>query len=79
VLEEIPGEIVLAIAAPEELGRRSDELTRVLDQAGSGSAPLVVVVGAGEELLEKETAPLVRAARKARRPVILRIIRPSER
>lgn len=79
VLEEMAGEVVLALPAPEELGRQATELRRVLDEAGPGTAPLVVVIDAGEELLEEETAPLVQAARGARRPVILRIIRPSER
>ena len=79
VLEEMAGEVVLALPAPQELERRAAELTRVLDQAGLGTAPLVVVVQAGEELREEEAAPLVEAARAARRPVILRIIRPSER
>ena len=51
----------------------------MLDQAGSGTPPLVVVIQAGEELREEEAAPIVDAARTARRPVILRIIRPSER
>ena len=79
VLEEMAGDVVLALAAPEELGRQAAELTRVLDQAGPGTAPLVVVIQAGEELLEEEAAPLiVHAARSARRPVILRVIRPSE-
>ena len=79
VLEEMEGDVVLALPAPQELERRAAELTRVLDQAGLGTAPLVVVVQAGEELREEEAAPLVEAARAARRPVILRIIRPSER
>lgn len=78
VLEAMAGDVVLALAAPEELGRRAGELTRVLDQAGPGTAPLVVVVQAAEELLEEEAAPLVNAARSARRPVILRVMRPSE-
>jgi hypothetical protein len=79
VLEGLPGDVVLALAAPEGLRRHATEVGRVLDQAGSGTAPLVVVIEAGEELLEEELAPLVRAARTARRTVILRIVRPSER
>jgi hypothetical protein len=51
----------------------------VLARAGSGQAPLVVVIEAGEELAEEQAASIVAAARGARRPVILRIIRPSER
>jgi len=79
VLEEMAGDVVLALPAPQELGRHPAEVRRVLDQSGSGTAPLVVVIQAGEELLEEEAAPLVDAARSAHRPVILRIIRPSER
>ena len=78
ILEAIAGEIVLSFPAPEELGRRPEELRHVLDRAGTGTAPLVVVIQAGEELLEEEAAPLVDAARRAPRTVILRIIRPSE-
>jgi hypothetical protein len=79
VLEEMAGEVVFSLPAPEALERQAADLRRVLDQAGSGTAPLVVVIEAGEELLEEEAAPLVGAARIAPRPVILRIIRPSER
>ena len=78
VLEELAGEVVLALPAPQELERQAAELSRVLDQAGTGTSPLVVVIEAGEELLEEEAAPLIGAARAARRPVILRIVRPSE-
>jgi hypothetical protein len=78
VLEEMAGEVVLAIPDPEELRHHADELRRLIGQAGSGSAPLVVVIDAGEILLEEEVAPLVAAARDAERPVFLRIIRPSE-
>ncbi len=78
VLEALAGEVILALPAPEGLRRHAAELRRVLDNAGSGTAPLVVVIDAGEELLEEEVAPLVGAARTARRTVILRVIRPSE-
>ncbi len=78
VLEEFGGDVVLALPAPEALARQAAELSRVLDQAGTGTSPLVVVIEAGEELLEEEAAPLMAAARTARRPVILRIVRPSE-
>jgi HEAT repeat protein len=78
VLEEIAGEVVLALPSPEALSRQAADLRPVLDEAGAGVDPLVVVVEAGEELLEEEAAPLVAAARAAPRPVILRIMRPSE-
>jgi hypothetical protein len=73
------GEVVLSLPAPEELGRQPDVLERVLGRAGTGASPLIVVIQAGEELLENEAEPLVGAARRAPRPVIVRVIRPSER
>ena len=78
VLEELAGDVVLALPAPEELRRQSAELRRVIDEAGAGAAPLVVVIEAGEELRDEEVAPLIEAARGASRPVILRIMRPAE-
>ncbi len=77
-LEELAGEVVLSVPGPEELARRADEVERVLRHAGTGTAPLVVVVGAAEELRDDELAAVVDAAQRASRPVILRIIRPSE-
>jgi hypothetical protein len=77
-LEAMAGEVVLSVPAPEELVRQADEVQRVLRHAGTGTAPLVIVVEAGEELEDEQAALVVEAARRARRPVILRIIRPSE-
>lgn len=79
VLEEMAGEVVLALAAPEELERQAAEVKHVLGRAGSGQSPLVVVIEAGEELREEQAASIVAAARAAPRSVILRVIRPSER
>jgi hypothetical protein len=79
VLEEMAGEVVLALAAPEELERQAAEVKHVLGRAGSGQSPLVVVIEAGEELREEQAAAIVAAARAAPRSVILRVIRPSER
>jgi hypothetical protein len=78
-LEEMAGEVVLSVPAPEELTRSPDDLQRVLHQAGTGTAPLVVVVGAAEELQDHQVAAVVAAAHRAPRTVILRVIRPSER
>ena len=78
VLEAMAGEIVLSVLAPDALARDPAELRRVLDRAGSGTGPLVVVVQAAEELLDDEAAALIDAARRARRSVILRVIRPAE-
>lgn len=78
-LEAMAGEVVMSYPAPEELTRHGDDLQRVLGLAGTGSAPLVVVIDAAEELQEDQTTLVVAAARHARRTVILRVIRPSER
>jgi hypothetical protein len=78
-LEELAGEVVLSVLAPEELVRHADEVRRVVGRAGTGAAPLVIVVEAAEELHDHQVAPVVEAAQRAPRPVILRIIRPSER
>ena len=78
-LEALAGEVVLSVLAPEELARRADEVEHILRRAGTGTAPLVIVVEAAEELQEDQVAPIVQAAQHTSRPVILRIIRPSER
>jgi hypothetical protein len=77
-LEALAGEVVLSVPSPEELTRDID-LQRVLRQAGTGTAPLVIVVEAAEELQDSEAAAVVSAASDAPRTVILRVVRPSER
>jgi hypothetical protein len=69
------GEVVLAVPAPEALSREASEVRRVITQAGTGVEPLVVVIEAAEELREDELAAVLDAARRAPRPVILRVIR----
>jgi hypothetical protein len=78
-LEELAGEVVLSVPSPEELARHADDLERVLRDPGTGTAPLVILVEAAEVLQEEEAAAVLAAARRAPRPVILRIARPSER
>jgi hypothetical protein len=78
-LEAMAGEVVLSVPAPEGLERQSESLQRVLRQAGTGTAPLVVVVEAGERIEDQQAASLAAAALHAPRTVILRVIRPSER
>ncbi len=78
-LEALSGEVVLSVPAPRELARQPDELQRVLRQAGTGTAPLVIVIEAAEELRDDDAAQVLDAARHAARPVILRVVRPSER
>jgi hypothetical protein len=78
-LEAMAGEIVLSVPSPEEFDRQGENLQRVLRQAGTGTSPLVVVVEAAEMIQDQQAAAIAAAARDARRPVILRVIRPAER
>jgi hypothetical protein len=78
-LEHLSGETVLAVPSFEELERQVDGLRHVLRQAGTGTQPLVIVVGAAEEIEDHLATAVVDAARDAPRPVFVRVIRPSER
>jgi len=69
------GEVVLSVPSPEALAREAAEVRRVIEQAGTGAAPLVVVIEAAEELRDEELAPALEAAGHTSRPVILRVIR----
>jgi hypothetical protein len=71
----IAGQVVLAVPSPEALRRDADTVARLIDDAGTGTEPIVVVVEVAEELREEELAVVVAAAERAHRPVILRIIR----
>jgi hypothetical protein len=68
------GEVVLSVPSPEALARDADEVRRVIGGAGTGVEPLVVVVEAAEELRDDELDPVLDAAGRAPRPVILRIM-----
>ena len=67
------GDVVMSVLGPEALVRERDELRRVIDRAGTGDEPLVVVVEAANELREDELASISDAAGRSRRTVILRI------
>ncbi len=69
------GEVVLSVPSPASLAREPDEVHRVIDRAGTGVEPLVVEIEAAEEFLDEELAPVIEAAQRAPRPVILRVIR----
>ncbi|MEA2293758.1 MAG: hypothetical protein QOE86_1397 [Solirubrobacteraceae bacterium] len=73
---EVPdaGEVVLAVPSPETLVRESDEVGRVIDRAGTGSQPLIVAVEAAHELRQDELDPVLEAARRSPRSVILRVV-----
>ena len=67
------GQVVLSVPSPETLAREPDDVRRVIDRAGDGVEPLVVVVEAAEELRDEELSAVIEAADRTRRPVILRI------
>jgi hypothetical protein len=69
------GEVVLTVPSPEALPREPAEVGRVIDRAGTGTEPLVIVIDDAEELRDEELAPLVHAAASSSRPVIVRVIR----
>lgn len=78
-LEQLAGETVLSVPSFQELERQADGLRHLLRQAGTGTQPLVIVVGAAEEIEDRVATAVVDAARDAPRPVFVRVIRPSER
>lgn len=69
------GEVVLSFPSPESLTRERDEVHRVLAHTGTGTAALVILVEAAEELTDEDLAVVLEAAGRAERPVILRVIR----
>lgn len=71
------GEVVLSVPSPATLSREPEAVRRAITQAGTGVEPLVVVIGAAEELREDELAAVLEAAAHAARPVIVRIIRDA--
>jgi hypothetical protein len=78
-LEQMAGEPALSVPSFEELERQVDGLRHVLRQAGTGTQPLVIVVGAAEQIEDELATAVVDAARDAPRAVFVRVIRPSER
>jgi hypothetical protein len=68
------GDVVLSVPSPETLTREPDEVRRVVDHAGTGVEPLVVVVEAANEVRDDELAVVLDAAEHTSRPVILRVM-----
>jgi len=68
------GEVVMSVPSPETLTREPDEVRRVIDHAGSGVEPLVVVIEAADELRDDELAVVLDAAEHTRRALILRVM-----
>jgi hypothetical protein len=76
VLEALTGgQVVFSVPSPQGLEREAEEVRRAIRHAGTGDAPLVIVVQAAEQLRDEELAAVVDAADHAARVVILRVIR----
>jgi hypothetical protein len=76
VLEPLrAGDVVLSVPSPETLAREPDEVRRVIEGAGTGIEPIVIVVEAAEELRDEELEAVIGPAAHSPRPVILRVIR----
>jgi hypothetical protein len=71
------GQVVFSVPSPEALERERDEIRPVIEDAGAGDEPLVVVVEAAEELRDEELAGVLEAAGHSPRPVILRVLREA--
>src|SRR3954469_2432768 len=72
-----PPDVVVVVASypsPESLRRDPEDLGRAIGQAGEGAEPLVVALEAAAPLGDEELEPLLRAAGKTDRGVILRIM-----
>jgi hypothetical protein len=69
------GQVVLSVPSPETLTREPDEVRRVIDGAGAGVEPLVVVVEAADELRDDQLAVLLAAAEHTSHSVVLRVMR----
>lgn len=69
------GQVVLSVPSPEALRRQADDLHQLIDDAGTSTEPIVIIVEAAEVLREDELTAVATAAQRARRPVILRVIR----
>ena len=67
------GHVVLSVPSPETLTREPENVRRVIDGAGAGDDPLVVVIEAAEELREDELAVVLDAADRTPRPVVLHV------
>jgi hypothetical protein len=67
------GDVVLSVPSPETLTREPGDVRRVIDGAGAGADPLVVVVEAAEELRDDELGVVLDAADRAQRPVVLHV------
>ena len=68
------GQVVLSVPSPETLTREPDDVRRVIDGAGPGVEPLIVVVEAAEELREDELAVVLGAVGRTQRGVVLRVV-----
>ncbi|HET9102568.1 MAG TPA: hypothetical protein VFN55_04385 [Solirubrobacteraceae bacterium] len=68
------GQVVLAVSSPEALAAEPDEVRRVIDRAGGGFEPLVILVEEAESVRQEELMAVLAAVVRAPRSVILRVM-----
>jgi len=72
------GEVVLSVLSPEAL-RQPDEVRQAFSAAPAGPAPLVILVGAAQELRQEELRVVLAAVTGVPQPVILRVLADADR
>jgi hypothetical protein len=74
ILSPETGEVVLSVLSPEALAAEDDEVRRVIEAAAADGDPLVILVQDAEHLREDELAPVLAAAARTRRMVIVCVL-----
>jgi hypothetical protein len=72
------GHVVASVPSPQALAVESEAIRRVIQGAGGGTEPLLIVVEEAETLLEEQLAPVIEASLHAPRSVILRVIHAAD-
>jgi hypothetical protein len=68
------GEVVMSVLSPEDLTQRQAEVRDVISSAPDRHQPLMIIVQAAAELREDELSPVLDAAARTGRPVIMRVV-----
>jgi hypothetical protein len=72
------GEVVMSVLSPEDLTQRRAEVRDVISSAPDRHQPLMIIVQAAAELREDELAPVLDAAARTGRPVIMRVVADAQ-
>ena len=72
------GEVVMSVLSPEDLTQRRAEVRDVIGSAADRHQPLMIIVQAAAKLREDELAPVLDAAARTGRPVIMRVVADAQ-